>query len=655
MDTFPGLPLLLAVFWKSGVVLGDALCLCRLLRKRSADVRRVVLSTAIISILVVATAMPVLPQWTAVMPRWFALRQPAVLAVSNDSRTSTTIDDRAEPLTATQNGTLRHTPLRLIDVSQWLIFAIWSIGTTALMIRFAMSLRRLHRLRVVSEPLSDAGILADLVAHGSRVQLRRNETFPSPVTWGLFRSVILVPEEFESLPSEPREAVIRHELAHIEAHDFLMRCLTELACSLLWFQPLAWIVRRRLHEEQEIACDDRVLADGGTPSVYAQLLLEWSARREPVVSIAAGVAHRSSLKRRLYSLLDSNLRRECMTNAQIAGAIFLNVAVALPLAAVHFTQPAFVPQAQTASPGPKFEAASIRPCRPGDGSGRGGTGDMGANRGINPNLPEGVGGYFRATPGRLDVTCGSLLTMVGVAYVENGNSLLNNPGALAREPEHIKGIPKWALDARYTIHAETQDPAATGPIDPLSGNVLRPAASLLYGPMLQRLLEDRFQLKLHRVTEESPMYALTVARGGLKIQPMKEGDCIPGGPPRWLDGGKPPCGWVGWSVHGPNRLLLAGGITLQRFARELGVLTLDRNVIDRTGVTGSFVFRLEYTPDENNRCLGPPELCQVDSTSVIPPAGTIFSALQQIGLRLENIKGPREYIMIDHVEPPSEN
>ena len=89
MDTLPGLPLLLAVFWKSGVVLGGALCLCRLLRKRSADVRRVVLSTAVISILVVATAMPVLPQWTAVMPQWLALRQPAVSAVSNDSRTST--------------------------------------------------------------------------------------------------------------------------------------------------------------------------------------------------------------------------------------------------------------------------------------------------------------------------------------------------------------------------------------------------------------------------------------------------------------------------------------------------------------------------------------------------------------------------------------
>ena len=172
--------------------------------------------------------------------------------------------------------------------------------------------------------------------------------------------------------------------------------------------------------------------------------------------------------------------------------------------------------------------------------------------------------------------------------------------------------------------------------------------------MLQRLLEDRFHLKIRRVTEEAPMYALTVAKGGFKLKPMKEGDCLPGGPPEWPAGGKPACNWTGWDVNGPNRRLLLGGLTLDRIAHDLAELILYRNVIDRTGITGKFVFRLEYAPDENTHCVLPG--CSVDTNSDIPPAATIFAALeQQLGLKLEPIKGPKEHIVIDRVEPPSEN
>ncbi len=49
--------------------------------------------------------------------------------------------------------------------------------------------------------------------------------------------------------------------------------------------------------------------------------------------------------------------------------------------------------------------------------------------------------------------------------------------------------------------------------------------TVLMGAMLRTLLEDRFKLKIHRDTEEAPMYALTVAKGGFKLKPMKDGDC----------------------------------------------------------------------------------------------------------------------------------
>ena len=702
INAFGYLPVFLAVFWKSSVALGAALGVSRLLRKRSADVRRLVLSTAVVAMFAAAAAFPLLPRLTAVTPHWFQLRRPAAQAVFQRPASPAMIDDGAGLTSPDTRPAPAQAGSRRIDLgawlNPWLIPLIWFAGAATLLARFAINLYGLHRLRKASDAMIDADL-------PRRVRLWRNEAIGAPVTWGIVRPVILVPAGFEELPAECRDAVLCHELAHIQSGDFLMRGLAEIARALIWFQPLMWVVWRQLREEQELACDNRVLAAGGKPSAYAKLLLDWDVTPGMDSLIAVGIANRSCLKRRLYALLDPDLRRDSVARAAAVGTWLLALATALPLAAISFTQatsaqptparvvqaapparvvsapeppvqlaqvqapqvrvkaPAAQPAAQPAlAPKPKFDAASIKPCQPGDGPGRGGGGDMGKNGGVNPDLPEGIGGYFRASPGRLDVTCGSILTMVSFAYVGHGSPLLNNTGGPMREAEEIQGVPKWALAARYTVHAETDDPAANGPTQnpPGQRGGPPPAATLLYGPMLQGLLEDRFQLKIHRETTQVPMYALTVAKGGLKLKPILAEDCTQLEPGQGMKpigaDDKPYCGWVGWPIHGPNRTLVGGGITLARLARELGVLILDRNVMDHTGISGLYNIRLEYAPDENTRCFGPAQFCAVDPNSDIPPGATIFSALeQQLGLKLEPIKGPREHIVIDSVERPSEN
>jgi bla regulator protein BlaR1 len=594
-SAFDYLPVVFAVFWKSGVALGAALGINLLVRKRSADLRRLVLSAAVVVMFVAAAALPVLPHWTAVTPVWFGLQRPATQAVPVQAPAQAIIND--DELTAPGNQLNTPQPVaRSVDLTPWLIPLTWFAGAAALLARFAIN------------------------------------------------------------------------LAHIQAYDFLMRGLVEIARALIWFQPLMWIVWQQLREEQELACDNRVLAAGRKPSAYAKLLLDWDATPGVDSWIAVGIANRSCLKRRVYALLDPNLRRDRVARAGVASVWFLGLAMALPLAAISFTQatPASPAQAQTREaqpeppPKPKFDVASIKPCQPDDGPGRGGTGDMGTNGGVNPNAPEGVGGYFRASPGRLDITCGSILTMARFAYVDHGSPLLNNPGGHMHEAEAVQGVPKWALAARYTIHAETDDPVANGPTEIPGKPGYTPAEQLLYGPMLRSLLEDRFQLKVHRQQEQVPMYALTVAKGGLKLKPMEAGDCVPPVPGqgmRWLAADeKPYCGWVGGRlIHGPNRAFLGGGITMQELARILGAMVLDRNVTDRTAITGSFIVRFEYAPDENTRCVGIAQMCTVDPNSDIPPGPTIFTAIEQLGLKLEPIKGPQEHIVIDHVDPPSEN
>ena len=89
-------PVLFAVFWKSGIALGAALCISRMLRNRSADLRRLVFSTTIVAMFVAAAATPMLPRWTAVTPLWFHFQRPAPAAVAESSLSSPMVDDAKE-------------------------------------------------------------------------------------------------------------------------------------------------------------------------------------------------------------------------------------------------------------------------------------------------------------------------------------------------------------------------------------------------------------------------------------------------------------------------------------------------------------------------------------------------------------------------------
>jgi uncharacterized protein (TIGR03435 family) len=147
--------------------------------------------------------------------------------------------------------------------------------------------------------------------------------------------------------------------------------------------------------------------------------------------------------------------------------------------------------------------------------------------------------------------------------------------------------------------------------------------------MLQSLLADRFQLRVHRETKESPVYDLVVGKNGSKLK-EHIGDTGPAEP-----------------------VLQSGLLTRFKYSNRpiadlVALITrnVDRPVLDRTGLAGGYDFTLEFT-------WGNPELVPRDS----PDADrSIFSALQQqLGLKLVAAKEPIEVLVIDHVEKPSEN
>ncbi len=210
------------------------------------------------------------------------------------------------------------------------------------------------------------------------------------------------------------------------------------------------------------------------------------------------------------------------------------------------------------------------------------------------------------------------------------------------QDEQIVDAPNWISAEHFDIVAK-----AAGDVPPPT-----PGNSGPLQLMMRSLLAERFKLAVHRETREFPAYALELARRDGRLGPQLRPsavDCAAiaaargsgGGAPPASAAARPPCG-----VRAAGGQMIAGGLPLSQLAVLLSSM-VQRVVIDRTGLTGSFDLDLNWTPDRTPQAAGP--LPQSD-----PNAPSIFTALQeQLGLKLESVKNPVEVLVIDHVERPT--
>jgi uncharacterized protein (TIGR03435 family) len=290
-----------------------------------------------------------------------------------------------------------------------------------------------------------------------------------------------------------------------------------------------------------------------------------------------------------------------------------------------------------AQPMPVFEVASIKPC----GSDPGGMAKGGGRSGGGP-------GGQGPSPDRLNLACQPIKSLIRMAYINFEGGRRRLPGG---PMPPIDGGPSWLDSERYKVDAKAEG---------------APGQEMMRGPMLQALLEDRLKLRVRRESREVPVYALTVAKGGPKLTPFQEGSCVVldfSNPPLPGPGGDPPmiCTFAMRRRNGTSVKWETRGSTLDEFARSLGG-DLDRIIINKTGITGKYDFHLEFAPDETTAGLnelrvgpnGEPGFPQ-PTASDPPGAPSIFTAIQQLGLKLESAKGPRDFLVIERAEKPSEN
>ena len=449
------------------------------------------------------------------------------------------------------------------------------------------------------------------------VEIRSSPGLLEPGVVGLLRPILLVPAGIAQRLTQPQlEAVLAHELCHVRCRDNLFASIHMIVEALFWFYPLVWWIGAKLVEERERACDEEVLTLGSEPHVYAAGIVNVCKLyvESPLVCVS-GITG-ANLQKRIEAIMRNRIVLRVNFAKKIALAVAGIAAIAVPVAVGVMNAPTI--RAQSAAGAmPKFATSSIRPCKD----------EAGLKRGYG----------YSSSAGRLNTGCMALADtdstgLIQRAYVRFAGGHPHWPGIVP-----VAGGPAWIHSELFDIDARAE------------GN---PNAKMMQGPMLQALLEDRFQLKIHRETQEVPVYALTVAQSGSKLEPFTEGSCTPMPltvPLPALAPGQENCK-VRVGVRPPA--VDAQGSTLAEFSQLLS-LALDRPVIDRTGITGKFNIHLEFAIDAATpRFLPGGDLARFAQAAGGVPS--IFDAIQELGLRLEPTQGSRDFLVIDHVERPAE-
>jgi len=222
---------------------------------------------------------------------------------------------------------------------------LWLVGVATCFARWGWRRRRFAAVALAGEKVEagrEAEMLADLKSRlnvGRQVELVFSSEFAEPVVWRALRPVILLPRGLANhLTDGELESVLKHELFHVKRLDNLFGSLQMFVCCLFWFHPLVWLIDRRLIEERELMCDERVVLSGAAPDAYAASL--WKVVQFgfgwPVEGVSRATG--SNLKRRIKLMLHANHRSKSSTASRALVGITFIALIALAAAMALFSR-----------------------------------------------------------------------------------------------------------------------------------------------------------------------------------------------------------------------------------------------------------------------------------------------------------------------------
>lgn len=302
-----------------------------LMRRQSAALRHVVVLIALLAGILLPASERVLPSWQVLPgPERSAPRYVIDSPLEQSTTSSPSRTDAAAPAA--------RIPARM-NIEE-LLWIAWVLGAVLQLSLLLVRILAMHVAANRAEPFVDKAwldLLNDLrrrFAIRTVVELRLRDAGKMPAVWGTRQPVVLLPADSVDWTDARRRDVLAHELAHVARHDLLFLVLAQIVCALHWFNPLAWILKRRLALESEHACDDMALASGTSAPLYADHLLKTAIRYTNRNTLAPVMAARSLLEGRIMAILDKDRSRGSASPLAVTAIGIAAVLLLAPIASL---------------------------------------------------------------------------------------------------------------------------------------------------------------------------------------------------------------------------------------------------------------------------------------------------------------------------------
>lgn len=204
----------------------------------------------------------------------------------------------------TAKGTAQFPADTFSSTSVW--FAVWMIGMILFTILFAISY--LHCLQEFKTSLPIRNAFAEQWLKNCplkrQISIRQSDRISAPLTYGIFRPVILMPKKTDWENTEQLQYILSHEYVHIYRFDTITKLIATIVFCIHWFNPMVWVMYILFNRDIELACDESVVREFGetSKSVYARVLIDMEARQSGLLPFCNNFS-KNAIEERIKSIM----------------------------------------------------------------------------------------------------------------------------------------------------------------------------------------------------------------------------------------------------------------------------------------------------------------------------------------------------------------
>lgn len=230
---------------------------------------------------------------------------------------------------------------------QPLCFIIWCVGMIVCTSYFAVSYLRCRVEFQSSLPVENEFLQKWMLEHlfkrlemhpCRQISIRQSDRISTPLTYGIFRPVILMPKNTDWDNTEQLQYVLMHEYVHVRRYDTLTKLIVVSAICIHWFNPLVWLMYVLFNRDVEISCDEMVVRHMGetSKSEYALMLIRMEAERGGLAPLCSGLLSKlgkNAMEERITAIM--KIKKKSALAGILAAVLVISVATVFATSATE--------------------------------------------------------------------------------------------------------------------------------------------------------------------------------------------------------------------------------------------------------------------------------------------------------------------------------